>query len=216
MPHSSGSLSHQSPQSLRSLTIKQTTTTSTDDPSLPSSICIIGWIRTARHSQSGTLFTIDDGTATINASFWANTPFEEEQAGLIEPGNLLKMIGSIRLFNNETSVAVSALQKIDDCNYVTYHFANVLQQCMYLRRELKRDRRPVRAETSADVGKSSLASDVLACYRNNQDEKGLHVDVVVKMLRHKHRESDIRDAIDKLVDDCYLFIVSDLCYKTTD
>ncbi|ELQ75949.1 Single-stranded DNA-binding replication protein A (RPA), medium (30 kD) subunit [Trachipleistophora hominis] len=207
------------PKSLRTLSIKQLKSLPTDTPTHTidnttlSTICVAGWVRSTRQAQSGTIFLLDDGTAMINASFWPNGLFEEEQAGLIEPSNFLRVIGNVRVYDGDISVSVSFLTKIDDFNYVSYHFLNVLQQHLYCRRELKRD---TRKNVEKGMKTGTLQEDVLMCYRNNQDEKGLHVDLVVKMLQGKYKEQDVREMVNSLLDDCYLFSVDGMCYKTVD
>lgn len=197
------------PKSLTSYTLKLLNATQPTNQS----VLIFGWVREMKSTNTGTIFEIDDGTGKISCSFFPSGVFEEEQAGLIESNNLLKIIGTLRTFDNEPSVSVNSLEKITNFSYVTFHLLSVLQQHKYKNRELKRS---TATEKKVSTSNSGLREDVLLCFKNNQDENGLHIDLVIKMLSDKYKEDDVRDSVNQLLDDCFLFSVDGDSYKTVD
>lgn len=197
------------PKSLTAYTIKLLNATQP----INQSISIFGWVRETKNTNTGTIFELNDGTSKISCSFFPSGSFEEEMAGYIERNSLLKIIGTLRTFDNEPSVSVNSLEKITEYSYLTYHFLNVLQQHKYKNKELKRSSF---TEKKTSVTGSSIRDDVLNCFKNNQDEGGLHLDLVVDMLSKKYKEDDLRNTVNNLLDDCFLFSVDGDNYKTVD
>lgn len=206
-------------KTLRSLTIKQINEYSFDETSSvhridsaeATNIQILGWVVSAKASTTGSVFVLEDGTGRVDCTFWPNSPREEEQCRLLEEGVLLKINGSLRMFNNRKSVSTSHLSSLEDSNFVIYHFLNCIYQHLFYTKQLHREE--IKSEGGARLAK--IQEDVLECYKRNQDENGLHVDIVVKMLSSKYPEDEIRRNIDILLHDCHLYSVDGLEYRTT-
>lgn len=198
-----------SPKSLSSYTVKQLFHLQP----VNQSIVAIGWVRKTKVTNTGTIFEIEDGTGQISCSFFPSGSFEEEQAGQIEISNFLKLFGTLRTFDQEPSVSVSFLEKIVDYNFITYHFLNVIQQHMFRNRELKRT---ITTKKNVLINQGNCQEDVLSCFRNNQDDKGLDLHLVINMLQDRYQESEVRECVNQLLDDCFLFSVDGECYKTVD
>lgn len=206
-------------RTLRSFTVKQINEYVFDEDSSvhridqaeATNIQIIGWVVSSKASTTGSVFVLEDGTGRIDCTFWPNSSYEEEQCALLEEGTLLRVNGSLRMFNNKKSVSTAHLTLIEDPNLIVYHFLNCIHQHLFYTKQLQQE------ETKHD-GRARLAriqEDILDCYRKNQDENGLHINVVVKMLSSRYAEGDIRDNIDILLRDCHLYSVDGLEYKTT-
>jgi replication factor A2 len=174
-------------------------------------IQVIGWVKSTKVTHAGSIFVVEDGTGSIDCSFWSNGAYEEEQSGYIEEGNLLKINGSIRMFNNRKSISVSHIMLVEDPNYITYHFLGCIHQHLFYTSELKREEVP--RESGARL--SRIQEDILECYRRNQDEHGLNINVVIKMMSSRYPEGEIRESIEMLLNDCHLYIVDGQEYKTT-
>jgi replication factor A2 len=206
-------------RTLRSFSIKQLNEYELDegsslhriDTAEVTSIQVIGWVRSTKTTHAGSVFVVEDGTGSIDCSFWSNGAYEEEQSGYIEEGNLLRVDGAIRTFNGKKSIAASHVMLIDDPNYITYHFLSCIHQHLFYTNRLRREEIP--REGSARL--SRIQEDILECYRRNQDENGLDINVVVKMLRPRYPEEEVRENIETLLNDCHLYIVDGLEYKTT-
>lgn len=153
---------------------------------------IAGFVTTLKKTTSGSIFTLDDGTGEFPCTFWPSGLIEEEQSGLIEPRNIIRCIGTLKMFNENKSILVSFVEKID-FNRLIYH----------LIKSYSHFKQPM-----------DLKEQILSCFRNNQDANGLHVDVVVKMMK-KYDENEIRKAIEELIDDCHLYSVNGDELKTT-
>lgn len=203
-------------RTLRSLTITQINKIETEDSSTiykvdnaeVTNIVFIGWVRETKQTQTSTIFTAEDSTGSIRCTFWANSLVEEEQAGLIAVSNLLKLVGSLRLYEGKKSIHVAYLTVLEDYNYITFHFLNCMYQHLYHNNRLKSD-------VAKDTKMPKILDDVLECFRSNQDENGLHMDIVVKMLSNRYQEKDLKEAVETLLNDCHLFSVEGQEYKTT-
>lgn len=206
-------------RTLRSFTIKQINDYSFDETSSvhridnaeATNIQIIGWVVSAKASTTGSVFVLEDGTGKVDCTFWPNSSYEEEQCRLLGEGNLLKINGSLRMFSNKKSISTSHLSVLDDPNFILYHFLNCIYQHLFYTKQLKRE--DVRNEGGSKLAR--IQEEILECYRRNQDENGLHMNVVVKMLSSKYAENDIKENIDILLRDCHLYSVDGLEYKTT-
>ncbi|KRH92304.1 Single-stranded DNA-binding replication protein A (RPA), medium (30 kD) subunit [Pseudoloma neurophilia] len=179
------------------------------------SVVVVGWVRETKQTNTGVIFQINDGTSQISCSFFPSGPFEEELLNNIEKNNLLKITGTLRTFDNEPSLSVNSIERISDFSYLTYHFLNCILQYKYKIGELKRTTYENK-KTSVQSTGNNLREDVLLCFRNNQDENGLHLDLVINMLSEKYKEDEIRNMVNNLLDDCFLFSVDGDNYKTVD
>lgn len=206
-------------KTLRSFTIKQINENDFDETSSihridsaeATNIQIIGWVVSARASSTGSVFVLEDGTGRVDCTFWPNSSYEEEQCKLLEEGRLLKINGSLRMFNNKKSVSTAHIAPINDPNFIVYHFLACVHQHLFYTGRLQ----PEETRTRKDGRLPRIQEEILECYRKNQDENGLHINVVVKMLSSRYPEHDIRENIDALLRDCHLYSVDGLEYRTT-
>lgn len=205
-------------KTLRALTIKQingcdfdeVSSTHLIDSAEVTNVQAIGWVVSSKTSATGSVFILEDGTGRTDCTFWPNNPYEEELCRALEEGNLLRVNGSLRTFNGKRNISVSHLSKVEDPNLITYHFLNCIHQHLFYTRQLQRE------EVKPDGARlERIQEDILECYRKNQDENGLHINVVIKMLSSKYPENEIRENIDALLRDCHLYSVDGLEYKTT-
>lgn len=202
-------------KTIRNLTIKQLCTIEPDETNIFRIdneeiviATIFGWIRDTKTVQSGVFLNIEDGTGTIRCSFWPSKFYDEVEIGLLTTGNLIRAIGNPRPFEGKMTFQIVSFRVIDDHNFIVFHFLSCLQQHFYNTGRLKR-------EEKKTIKISKINDDVLECFRKHQDENGLHVEAVVKMMTGKHTEKDIRHAISELIDDCHIYSVDGEEYKTT-
>lgn len=206
-------------KTLRSFTIKQLNIYDFDEVSSVhyideievTNIQVIGWVKSTSITSTGSIFEIEDGTGSIQCSFWPNGVYEEEQSGYIEEGNLLKINGSMKIFNKKKSIAVAHISTINNSNFITYHFLNCLYQHLYNTNKLQREEIKVNKNTSLN----KLQEDIINCFKNNQDDNGMHINLVVNMLGNKYSENDIKENVEILVRDCHLYNVDEGEYKTS-
>lgn len=204
-------------RTLRNLTVAQINKIETEDSSTiykvdnaeVTNIVFIGWVRESKQTQTGTIFTVEDGTGSVRCTFWPNSLVEEEQAGFIAVGNILRLVGALRLYDGKKSIHATHLSVVEDYNYISFHFLSCVHQHLHYTSRLRG------GGTIKEEKMSRVLEDVLECFRCNQDENGLHVDIVVRMLSNKYQEKDVRAAVDTLLNDCHLFSVEGQEYKTT-
>ncbi|KAF7683196.1 Replication protein A 32 kDa subunit B [Astathelohania contejeani] len=169
-----------------------------------STIVVIGWVREPKYSQNGTVFMLDDGTDEIEATFWPNGTYEEEQGGLLEEGNLILIIGSMRVFNNKKNINVSYLEVLEDPNAFTYHFLSCIYQHLHFTNNLVKEKQTTFTK---------IQEDILECYRKNDDPQGLNAGIVIRMLASKYKEEDIKQNIEELLNSLHLYSVDGEDYR---
>ena len=226
MDREDGGYIHSSPRkeflgikTLRSFTMKQISSCDFDEASSThhidsaevTNIQAIGWVTSSKSSATGSVFTLQDGTGKVDCSFWPNSSYEEDQCRLLQEGILLKVNGSLRTFSSKRSISVSNLSEVKNPNFIIYHFLNCIHQHLFYTRQLHREE-VVRNE---GMKMEKIQEDILECYRKNQDENGLHINVVIKMLSSKYSENSIKENIDALLRDCHLYSVDGMEYRTT-
>lgn len=204
-------------KTLRCLTNKQINGTSADSSSSilivdkveVTNIQICGYVVSIKRTSTGLLFEVDDTTSRMLCTLWINGPFEETVAELIKENSLLKITGSVKIFANKRSVNVSSVDVIDT-NTLMHHLTSCVYQHLHFTNRLEKTE-----ERRESIGFSRIQSDILEVYKNNQDEEGLDVEVVVSMLRDKYNERDIRNNVEGLLNGCHLYSVDGTSYRTT-
>lgn len=206
-------------KTLRALTIKQVVGLQADsassiyiiDGAEISNIQICGYITSTRNSSAGTIFEVDDTTAAMDCAFWPNGAYDDVIAERICEKSLVKATGTVKIFNNKKTLNISALVTVAT-DFLVYHLTSALYQSLFFQNRIER---PQRRETKGGSGMSAIQSDILQTYRNNQDDNGLEIDLVVNMLQDKYPVGEIRSAIEGLLTDCHLYSVDGSSYKTT-
>lgn len=174
-----------------------------------SNIQICGYVTSVKRTSTGIVFEMDDTTSRIFCTLWTTGPFEETVAELIKENTLLKVTGSIKMFAGKKSVNVSTVDLVDT-NGLMHHLTSCVYQHLHFTNRLEK-----REEKRESIGFSKMQTDILEVYKNNQDEEGLDVEVVVSMLRGKYNENDIRNTVEGLLNGCHLYSVDGTSYRTT-
>ncbi|EPR77821.1 Replication factor A protein 2, partial [Spraguea lophii 42_110] len=160
---------------IKKYTVSQLLSTNEDT----SIIQLVGWVRDVKNLSNGTVFILEDSN-NIECAYWPSNPLDDINSGLIEVNSILMVTGTLRNFNNKKSITVTNIQKINDSNFMFYHYLSVIKQ------NTKKDfiEEPTKNH-------NNIKDDILQCYRNNQDANGLHLDIVINMLKNKYKEEDI-------------------------
>lgn len=203
-------------KTLRSLTVSQINSVESAegsalfklDSSEISNVTVVGWVRDIKKVNSGVIFEIDDGTGFLKCTFWSNGPLDEEQIGLIGGGSFLKLTGKISLYETKKSFQTTSVQQIDDPNYLTYHFISCIFQHYYHSNKLKK-------ENKKSTKMPKVLEDVLNCIKGNQDDGGLNINIIVRMMDGKYPAESVKDAVRTLLNDCHIHSVGGEDYRTT-
>lgn len=170
-------------------------------------VAAVGHVSGIKNNTAGTMFMLYDTTGFVDVAFWANGAYEETVLSRIVDGALLRVTGSVRVFGGKKTVNASSVCAVDT-NYLVYHLTDAVYQSVVLRRL-------VEAPAQASSGMAGISADVLQTYRNNQDDNGLELDLVVSMLQSKYASAEVRDAVESLLTDCHLYSVDGTHYHTT-
>lgn len=202
-------------KTLRMLTAKQLAGLEVDESSSihridgaeVTNVVVVGHVTTIKNNTAGTMFTLYDTTGFVDVAFWANGAYDEMVLARVAENALLKVTGSVRVFAGKKTVSSSSISVVDT-NYLVYHLTAAAYQSAVLRRI-------VDAPAPPQSPASTINADVLQTYRNNQDDNGLELDLVISMLKSKYAAPDVRDAIESLLTDCHLYSVDGTHYHTT-
>jgi len=92
-------------------------------------VTAVGLITQADEQATNLQYTIDDGTDMIMVKMWvdadADDQFAEKRAQWKE-GVIVRVIGTLRSFNNTKSIVAYSIQPITDKNEYTFHFIEVV------------------------------------------------------------------------------------------
>ncbi|KAI5172372.1 replication factor A2 [Pancytospora epiphaga] len=205
-----------SAKQIKNLPVDDSTSILRIDNSEISNVIIVGYVASSRTNSAGIVFTLFDTTAIIECTCWANSQQDEQTSEHIRDGNLLKVIGSIKTFNSKKSVSVSSVMPVST-KYLLYHLTNVIYQSLYYQHRIQ-IQQPARSSHSAgnkSVTGSAINDDVMETYRNNQDDNGLNLNLVISMLQGKYSEAQIREANENLLINCHIYSVDQNNYRTT-
>lgn len=211
---------HPGLKTTRSLTIKQLVSSQPTDSSPivdnsdVSNVLLCGHIVSVRSTSAGRVFELDDTTARIDCAFWASSSYDDLVSERIIENNLIRVLGSIKIFNSKMTVNVNSIQLIAT-NQLLYHLSAALYQSLHHQHRLADGASSRPAGTAAIGGDMpAIQKDILHVYRTNQDENGLELNTVIAMLRARYSEPEIRDAVDTLMNNCYIYYVDGECYRT--
>lgn len=204
-------------KTIRCLTNKQINSTTIDESTSlliidnfeVSNVQLCGYVVSFKKISTGYIFEIDDTTGKLECAFWTNGTFEEITAEQIKENALLKLAGSIKTFAGKKTLNVSSIVTVQTDSLI-FHLTNCLYQHLYFTNKLER-----KEEKKVNNALPRMQMDILDVYKNNQDDNGLDLDVVVSMLRGKYSENEIRNNIESLLSNCHLYSVDGSCYKTT-
>lgn len=204
-------------KTIRCLTNKQINSTTIDESTSlliidnfeVSNVQLCGYVVSFKKISTGYIFEIDDTTGKLECAFWTNGTFEEITAEQIKENALLKLAGSIKTFAGKKTLNVSSIVTVQTDSLI-FHLTNCLYQHLYFTNKLER-----KEEKKVNNALPRMQMDILDVYKNNQDDNGLDLDVVVSMLRGKYSENEIRNNIESLLNNCHLYSVDGSCYKTT-
>lgn len=210
-------------KTLRALTAKQLTSLSVDDSTSilridgaeVSNTIVVGYVTSVRNNSAGVVFMLFDTTGTVECVFWANGPRDELAVESIREGGLLEIIGSVKAFNSKKTVSAASIRAVST-EYLLYHLTSAIYQSLFFQHRIQAQqpsRQSISAERSA--GGPAINDDVLQTYRNNQDDNGLDLSLVISMLQSKYSPAQIREANESLLHNCHIYSVDDTHYRTT-
>jgi len=213
-------------KTLRRLTTKQINGLEVDgsssihviDGAEVSNILVCGHVVLIRNSSAGTIFEIDDTTGSVECAFWANGAHDQAVLERVQEKNLVRVMGSLKIFNGKKTLNTTSVSLVST-SYLVYHLAGCIYQSLFFHHRIERPAaqaplaRGGRESLGGGAGLPRIQDDVLAVYRGNQGGEGLEISVVVAMLQNQYSESDVRDAVESMVSNAYLYPVDTDTYS---
>lgn len=204
-------------KTLRCLTNKQIAGIPTEDASSVllvdrfevSNVRVCGYVVSMKKISTGYIFELDDTTGRLECAFWTNGTFEELTAEQIVENALLKVTGSMKTFGGKKTLNAATISTVK-ADALMHHLTECLYQHLFFTNKLER-----KEEKRMSIGLSRIQAEILEVYKKNQDEEGLDVEVVVAMLRDKYSETEVKNTVEGLLNNCYLYSVDGTAYKTT-
>ncbi|KAK2076061.1 hypothetical protein QBZ16_001397 [Prototheca wickerhamii] len=208
-------------QTLRALTIKQLhdaqSASGDDQLSIDgrdvSNVTVVGKITAVEDQNLVSVYTIDDGTGTIQAKYWIpeqDDGMERQLRAEWQVGVYVRAHGHVNTFNRERMLVAFNLRRITDLNEVTYHGLQVVFQHLYLTRGAPAPgaqaaagarRRPRRAPSPTPRASRPLGT--------SKGEAGVSVHDVQAASGGRYAPAQLREVIEQLQD-------QGRCYSTTD
>lgn len=177
-------------KTLRSMTIKQLfqITGGIIDNTSVTTISIVGFVRELNKTNTGLTFKLFDTTETIDINFWPNGNYDESLVDSIHEGYIIKIIGTLRTFNDK-KIVVCNIFKVVDGNYLIYHLINAAYQKKML---VTMKNKEVSNEDT------NIEKEILNLIKENQSNMGIHIDTIIAMLGNDFEEKEIILCINNL------------------
>lgn len=237
-------------QSLLPVTVKQLLAANQDQPDDSfkidgqeiAQVQIIGCIIEAQAASTNLKYIIEDGTGRVEVTMWTNqddSQFEVDRRAQWKEGAYVKVIGSLRSFNEKRTVTAFDIKTIADHNEVTHHFLESIWV------HLKNTKSPAAAGGGGDAmnlgqpnfgspglgsgqaitseggeagGLDNVQQKVIAIFQSGGDsESGVSVQAATEQLAPEGiTEQQIRAAIEFLSGEGHLYsTVDENHYKST-
>ena len=189
----------------------------------------VGFVTSVKDTSTHVIFTIADGTGTIEVQFWMDTSEDGDSGSSIAStvrtacteGSYVRVIGAIKVFNDRKQIQAFNILPVTNFNEITHHAL----EATYVHLKVTKGTSGASNSGSDDVstktyeGTSSGATDdntlqnvVLQVFREHsaQGESGLDIKRAVEMLVSKgHVASEVRKAIGFLADEGHLYTTID-------
>jgi len=186
-------------------------------------ISVIGKIIKSQTTSIYTAYTIEDGTGSIDVRIWIDTNDNDMELRRSQYGEnvYIRVIGSVRNFNNKRSVMAFHIHLIEDYNEITSHFLEVIKinleglkndgnsydsnsnnQARVLPSFGESQYAPPTTNTNVASGFTPCQEAILNLIKSQTlGEEGMHKETIVSMLRGKFPENELRESIEFLVSD---------------
>jgi replication factor A2 len=90
-----------------------------------SNVSFIGQITAANQANSSLVYTVDDGTASIDVKMWIDSgdpnQFLLQKSEDWQPGVFVKVVGAMKVFNGKKSITGHNIMPLVDFNQLVYH-----------------------------------------------------------------------------------------------
>ena len=200
-------------------------------------ITIVGCISNVKSAEISKLFSIEDGTGTIDAKMW--NPGDEFST--YRDGIWVRIFGIIKPFNNNIQITINKMRQIVEFNEITYHNLAAIEAHLVLTRGVQvpgsadrtaksmagnvNDNQPSnyavpanRANNSFGNGEFSSSpynsygagNEVFCLYKEyNNTPKGAHKNDVIRTFRGKFDHKEVIKTNQYLIDEGYVYNTCD-------
>ncbi|THU87265.1 replication protein A subunit RPA32, partial [Dendrothele bispora CBS 962.96] len=199
-------------------------------------VTIVGQVVTINRQATNCQYSIEDGTASIEARHWMETNSDDNAKwGHIEENTYVRVTGNLKAFSNRRYINAISIRPIDDPHELYFH----LLECIYVTMMLKHGS-PTGLGDNAQAGQNANMNSSVSAYtaqpsgrsdanpeyarlpplqrqiieiilqRPERHDEGVHITTIVKALDGPKAEANnISDAIDHLMDAGHIFTTSD-------
>ncbi|KAF9585521.1 replication factor A protein 2 [Lunasporangiospora selenospora] len=96
------------------------------DPATALKVTFIGVVRNSNKQSTQHMFTIDDGTGSIDARRFLSEEDSPSEENTIIEGKYVRVVGLLKEFNQRFSVNIHTIRPVTDMNELTYHNLEVI------------------------------------------------------------------------------------------
>lgn len=184
----------------------------------------LGCVRTIDPQQSYDMYELEDGTHSLKTRVWSNKDDSSSTGGFEQPsiiiGDWVEVIASLRDFQGKIQTHVQVIKKVEDFNYIPYHFLNVTSNWLHQTGKIGGNASGTAAPIGGDplfVQQDSISGStagstsgkVLQFIQDSSKQMSEGVPIGYIRGQLKLDPHDIQMAIDELVNDGIIFTSSD-------
>ncbi|KAI8897981.1 hypothetical protein BC833DRAFT_591558 [Globomyces pollinis-pini] len=228
-------------QSLRAITIKQLVDATQAFPDAPfmvddkelNQVILIGRINKVVINSNNTVYSVDDGTGSIDVRKYTDADQDEDSIAPDVPrdGTYIKVIGQLKSFHSKKSIGAFKVMPIDSIDEITHHYLSVIHTHYALTKPLPKAMKS--DPNSNGFAQSAYAMPQSFGFGENQfnplqqqilsllqqyghSAEGGDIHDIFHRLRGAATENEIKDTIENLSADGHLYnTIDDYHYKLT-
>lgn len=206
-------------------------------------LTLLGKIVKASDSSTSLMYTIDDGTGTVEVKMWVDAEDGDGQAANRaewKVGAYVRVYGHLRAFQGQRGVIAFNMRPVTDFNEITYHFLEVVYCNAHNGfRAAAAAAAPVAAGVEGNAYAAPAAANAAAVNGNGVNaaaatgscsdqvfaifngprgtsDQGVHVSEVVDQLNGRFTDPQVREAVEHLVNEGHLYsTIDDDHFKST-
>jgi len=199
-------------------------------------VTFVATIRNISRQATNVSYSMEDGTGHIDVRQWLESADDDSgKTEGIEQNTFVRVIGTLKSFNNKRSVGATVIRPVIDFNEVAYHKAEALYVTLYYRKgplpstTTANGTGGVKAETSTANAASSyrpatgsgarsnkwadlapMHQKIMAAVEGNQDRSpdGVHVETIARECAGYGQEA-LMEGLEWLIGEGHLYTTND-------
>ncbi|KAL7826984.1 hypothetical protein AOLI_G00321930 [Acnodon oligacanthus] len=185
---------------------------------------VVGIIRRTKPAGAYIVYSLDDMTGPpLDVKRWMDLEAANMNDCVIPPGTYIKVVGSLRSFQNHRSMVAFSVRRVEDYNEITSHMMEVVQahllndsgSCTAMKNNAMTTMSLSRSNESTSYGFTANQSQVFNLIKSCPLPEGISVQSLMTSLKYL-TPYDIRTCLKFLINEGHIFsTVDDDHFKST-